>query len=859
MRRNTPNEKVLRAISIGLAAMIAIQPVMATPVFADDIDDNNNKKYDEEGKESEIANESRAEVNEAKDCAETVVKDVTQNVVAGEVTSWETSTSENGDIKVDVVDYSTPIIEAVSGVNEAFEDVAKSLEDTDEALTTANDIKEALSSFDGIADEVDPEAKAAIDAIKEAEAAIIVKTEANKAIEEAVKNGDAKVEEAIEQYTIGVSVVDDASKIVTKAEENYSELVNDITNATTIEDAEQAYAELESMLKDTQETIDKKQEVLNAAKVALSNLADEIEAYEIDVNKAEEQFDEAQKKYKDAENKYSTAINNYSIRVQYINQYKEAYENAKEKLDDAKENLKLVSDKAEELSNAVDAANNAIEASKIADRAKEISNQIGNEIIKPGAKEEGAFWKQMNELFRVIMENYYLPEVLHATDYTMEWNNDINSTLYKKDTVDRPFSNNSDYNYCLVSYTDVNGNKVEKYFNYKRRDGEDKANNKITIFEKSEEEILANRVLNAGKNNKGYEYKIGDVTYASADELKKTVIQNKNFKENNMTLVQSGDEGFINFLNLNSKYERLSEEIKAEREAISKASDTVKELGEIVDDFSKLSNGKKIPTETISIGELPKNVDINPSKIKSIIEELIANGADFGGKDIADITIADVKSVLEAEQKKLDELNEKVKTLTESMDSVVEQLTTTIDRLTPETEQTNQGTTFGSELTNNAEDSNDIVGTVATPTIVTPISVAETTPAIATELSAIGSDETAGVAGARITRAGGNTGDKVIDETTGGILEGTDEKLQGTLPVVAEDEVKEQTSKKIVKTIKDEEIPLASFDEEATKKISWWWLLIIALLGATGEEMYRRHKKKKEELASVKTEINDKN
>lgn len=48
--------------------------------------------------------------------------------------------------------------------------------------------------------------------------------------------------------------------------------------------------------------------------------------------------------------------------------------------------------------------------------------------------------------------------------------------------------------------------------------------------------------------------------------------------------------------------------------------------------------------------------------------------------------------------------------------------------------------------------------------------------------------------------------------------------------------------------IEDEETPLAA-GSGADGKMSWWWLLIVALLGATGYKMYKDHQKKKEEAA----------
>lgn len=116
----------------------------------------------------------------------------------------------------------------------------------------------------------------------------------------------------------------------------------------------------------------------------------------------------------------------------------------------------------------------------------------------------------------------------------------------------------------------------------------------------------------------------------------------------------------------------------------------------------------------------------------------------------------------------------------------------------------------------------------------------------------------AGVAGARTRRAGNGTGAGYLEETAGGELI-TGDELKGELPVVDKDEKATEITDEVIKTIQDEQVPLAAFPENETAKINWWWLLLIAVLGVTGEEMYRRNEKKKEEKAALSAEMNKKN
>ena len=164
--------------------------------------------------------------------------------------------------------------------------------------------------------------------------------------------------------------------------------------------------------------------------------------------------------------------------------------------------------------------------------------------------------------------------------------------------------------------------------------------------------------------------------------------------------------------------------------------------------------------------------------------------------------------------------------------------------------------TSGTSASSTGSGSSSSSGTTGTSTGTTTVAAFP-----ASEASAITSAvPAAGVAGARVENnigddIGGNKlhseGGKIIEEAADG-----QELIADELPAGTEEEKLEKDSKKIVKTIEDEDIPLAAFPDESSKKMNWWWLLIIALLGATGEEMYRRNKKKKEEKARLSAEMN---
>ena len=99
MKNKTVNKKVLRAMSIGLAAMMTVQPILATPVFADD-----TEPVDDAGSSVEAtAESSSAETTTESSSAETTtestsapaptVENVTQSYADASIATGEIKAS----------------------------------------------------------------------------------------------------------------------------------------------------------------------------------------------------------------------------------------------------------------------------------------------------------------------------------------------------------------------------------------------------------------------------------------------------------------------------------------------------------------------------------------------------------------------------------------------------------------------------------------------------------------------------------------------------------------------------------------------------------------------------------------------
>lgn len=114
---------------------------------------------------------------------------------------------------------------------------------------------------------------------------------------------------------------------------------------------------------------------------------------------------------------------------------------------------------------------------------------------------------------------------------------------------------------------------------------------------------------------------------------------------------------------------------------------------------------------------------------------------------------------------------------------------------------------------------------------------------------------------AGITLAGSRVNTTIINDNEVPLSNGTATNSQNSVAspaaISTDDKIlgarQNKDNSQLVKKIKDNEIPLAeipNMDDEVT--MNWMWLLIIFLLGATGKKMYDEYKKKKEAEEAAK-------
>lgn len=389
MRKNSKNEKVIRAMAIGISAMLmASSPLTALAAEGEGTtpegnDDNNIVVTPEAG----IADQAQAAAKEADKAVETAEKSATdvKSEVADQVVAGEAKDTQGKDL-------SQAVLDANAKVEDKTVKGGSSLKDAESAVESADTKLGVAEANDKLSD-----------------------AELNKATDAAANAGQTAAE---------------AKDAMQAAQNKVNGQIENIKDAASITDANAAYEEVKTTVDQAQADFDAKLGEYNTAKTAYEEAAQKVAAYE----KA----------------------------------YEEAVNSADANAAAAAAELEAAKTNAEALAKALEAAKAAVDTS--AAGALDIADK---EALTQG--DNGLNWKNEDQLFISIMQNYYLPEVQKITA------DDIK-------VVRRQGEDNNTKNYFEVTYTDENGNKQTKYYNYVMDDKQTSKDN-IVIFEKRIEEV----------------------------------------------------------------------------------------------------------------------------------------------------------------------------------------------------------------------------------------------------------------------------------------------------------------------------------------------------------------------------------
>ena len=389
MRKNSKNEKVIRAMAIGISAML----MASSPLTALAAEGEGNSSEGNEDKnitvtpEAGVCDQAEAaakDADKAVEGAEKSAADVKAEVV-DKVAAGDVKDAEGKDLSQDILDANAKVEDKTVKDGSSLKDAESAVENADTAL--------------GVAE--------ANDKLSDAEL--------NKAADAAANAGQTAAE---------------AKDAMQASQDKVNGQIENIKNAASITDANAAYEEVKTTVDQAQADFDAKLGEYNTAKAA---------------------YEEAAKKLADYEKAYEDAINSADANAVA-----------------AAEELAAAQKNAEGLAKALEAAKSAVDTS--AAGAMDIADK---EALTQG--DQGLNWKNEDKLFISIMQNYYLLEVQKITA------DDIK-------VVRRQGEDNNTKNYFEVTYTDENGNKQTKFYNYVMDDKQTSKDN-IVIFEKRIEEV----------------------------------------------------------------------------------------------------------------------------------------------------------------------------------------------------------------------------------------------------------------------------------------------------------------------------------------------------------------------------------
>ena len=389
MRKNSKNEKVIRAMAIGISAMLmASSPLTALAAEGEGTTpEGNEDKNITVTPEAGIADQAQAAAKEADKAVKTAEKSAAdvKSEVADQVVAGEAKDTQGKDL-------SQAVLDANAKVEDKTVEGGSSLKDAESAVESADTKLGVAEANDKLSD-----------------------AELNKAADAAANAGQTAAE---------------AKDAMQASQDKVNGQIENIKDAASISDANAAYEEVKTTVDQAQADFDAKLGEYNTAKTA---------------------YEEAAQKVADYEKAYEAAINSADANAEA-----------------AAAELKAAQENAEALATALEAAKDAVKTS--AAGAMDIADK---ESLTRG--DNGLNWKNEDKLFISIMQNYYLPEVQKITA------DDIK-------VVRRQGEDNDTKNYFEVTYTDENGNKQTKYYNYVMDDKQTSKDN-IVIFEKRIEEV----------------------------------------------------------------------------------------------------------------------------------------------------------------------------------------------------------------------------------------------------------------------------------------------------------------------------------------------------------------------------------
>lgn len=325
--------------------------------------------------------------------------------------------------------------EQVGEVQKAAEETSKTTEAAKDAVNAAVD---TTIADDSGADQTTKDAAGVLDAtangtfeggtdVNVAEEIVDKTMDRIKDASDAAADTDAALDKADKKADEANTIADDAKKEQQEAQDAFDKAQAGIDSATDIEEAKNAYNQAAGIVGDAQKAYETAKAAYDSKVAEYNTALDELKA---------------------AQAAYDTAVAEASTEAAA-----------------AAANLAAVQEKAKALQEAAEDAKTAIP--ELTDAQKAALEIIALE--KERAGDTSTNWRKEDELFKVILKNYYIPELAKGELVDCKWT----------------WNQNDNKNYCEVTYKDVAGDTQTVYLNYKLNDTRDD----LVIFEKAEEVV----------------------------------------------------------------------------------------------------------------------------------------------------------------------------------------------------------------------------------------------------------------------------------------------------------------------------------------------------------------------------------
>ena len=325
--------------------------------------------------------------------------------------------------------------EQVGEVQKAAEETSKTTEAAKDAVNAAVD---TTIADDSGADQTTKDAAGVLDAtangtfeggtdVNVAEEIVDKTMDRIKDASDAAADTDAALDKVDKKADEANTIADDAKKEQQEAQDAFDKAQAGIDSATDIEEAKNAYNQAAGIVGDAQKAYETAKAAYDSKVAEYNTALDELKA---------------------AQAAYDTAVAEASTEAAA-----------------AAANLAAVQEKAKALQEAAEEAKTAIP--ELTDAQKAALEIIALE--KERAGDTSTNWRKEDELFKVILKNYYIPELAKGELVDCKWT----------------WNRNDNKNYCEVTYKDVAGAPHTVYLNYKLNDTRDD----LVIFEKAEEVV----------------------------------------------------------------------------------------------------------------------------------------------------------------------------------------------------------------------------------------------------------------------------------------------------------------------------------------------------------------------------------